>query len=136
MSKSTAEKWVTIATFNFAHEAHLARTRLESQGIPANIADEHIVSINWFYAPAVGGIKLNVLETDVQKAKEVFAEGSKIDPPKALQCPKCNSMDIEYQGFWRKTLFLSWILIMAPFLPFLFRKKKWKCKACNFEWRK
>ena len=105
MSKSTAEKWVTIATFNFAHEAHLARTRLESQGIPAHVADEHIVSLNWLYAPAVGGIKLNVLEPDVQKAKEVFAEGAKIDPPKTLQCPKCNSTDIEYQGFWRKTFF-------------------------------
>jgi len=135
MPKSTAEKWVTIATFNFAHEAHLARTRLESQEILANIADEQIVSINWFYAPAVGGIKLNVLESDVQRAKEVFAEDSKSEPPKALQCPKCNSMNIEYQGFWRKTIFLSWVLVTASLIPFLFRKKKWKCKACKFEWK-
>jgi len=132
MPKSTAEKWVTIATFNFSHEAHLARTRLESQGIPTNIADEQIVSLNWLYAPAIGGIKLNVLESDMQRAKEIFAEGSNIDPPKALQCPKCHSMDIEYQGFWRKVFFLSWIFFIAP-IPFL--KKKWKCQGCNFEWK-
>ncbi len=61
-----------VATFWLAHEAHLARTYLASEGIESFVFDEHTVSINHLYANAVGGIKLMVRSRDVERALKVL----------------------------------------------------------------
>ena len=67
------EKLVTITTFHFPHEAHLVRTRLESEEIEAFVADEHTARIMPFFGPAIGWIKLQVRESDEERAKEILA---------------------------------------------------------------
>ncbi|MFH1778386.1 MAG: DUF2007 domain-containing protein [Candidatus Omnitrophota bacterium] len=66
------EKLVTIAKFTHVVDAHLARTKLESEGVECCIRDEHIVQMNWLLSNLVGGVKLQVKETDVDKAKEIL----------------------------------------------------------------
>jgi predicted amidophosphoribosyltransferase len=44
---------VTVATFNYPLEAHLSRAKLESEGIKAFVADEHMINANWLYSIAV-----------------------------------------------------------------------------------
>ena len=66
------EKLVTVATFMLAHEAHLARTLLESEDIWAVVADDHINSLAPFLIPMTGGIKLQVRETDKARAEEIL----------------------------------------------------------------
>jgi hypothetical protein len=51
-------RYITLATYIGAWEAHLARTKLESEGIFAFVLDDQIASINWFYSNAVGGVRL------------------------------------------------------------------------------
>tara|TARA_R100001143_G_scaffold755_1_gene2242 strand:- start:4968 stop:5165 length:198 start_codon:yes stop_codon:yes gene_type:complete len=46
----------TVATFSFPHEAHIARAKLESEGIPALVADEHTINMQWLYSNALGGV--------------------------------------------------------------------------------
>jgi len=36
---------VTIATFSFSHEAHLAKTQLDAFGIPSFLADDHTIPL-------------------------------------------------------------------------------------------
>ncbi len=47
---------VTVATFNMPYQAHLAKARLEAADIPVTIRDEHLISINQLYSPALGGV--------------------------------------------------------------------------------
>ncbi|MDP6438554.1 MAG: hypothetical protein QGH74_02870 [Candidatus Brocadiia bacterium] len=49
------DRLVTIAAFSLPHEAHLARLRLEAEGIPCFVVDENIVAINWLYSNAARG---------------------------------------------------------------------------------
>ena len=53
-------KYVTVGAYNNPIEAHLARGRLEVEGIPALLAHEHHVWANWVYSQALGGVKVQV----------------------------------------------------------------------------
>jgi hypothetical protein len=64
---------VVVGAFTSVHEAHLARSVLESAGIEASIADEHLVSMYWLYSNAIGGVKVLVAEAQADEAREVLA---------------------------------------------------------------
>ena len=69
-----SEKLTIIASFSHPFEAHLAKGKLESEGIEAYIADENIVGINWLYSNLVGGVKLKVREDDRERALKSLEE--------------------------------------------------------------
>lgn len=64
---------ITIATFDTMPDAHIALGRLHAEGIAARLADEHLVQTDWLYAIAVGGIKLQVAESDADRARTILA---------------------------------------------------------------
>ncbi|RJQ49565.1 MAG: hypothetical protein C4528_00130 [Gammaproteobacteria bacterium] len=65
-------KLVTVATYDLMPYAHIAKGRLEAEGIPAVLADEHLVQADWLYSPAVGGIKLQVEAEFAGRARAVL----------------------------------------------------------------
>ena len=67
------EQLVTVATFLGPGEAHLARSRLEAEGIHAYLADEYMVTMDWLVSNAVGGVKLQVAESNVDHARRILA---------------------------------------------------------------
>jgi len=71
-AKSFAGKLVVIKTFLQIIDVHLARGKLESEGIECFIEDENIISANPLYALAVGGVKLLVKDQDVVLAKQLL----------------------------------------------------------------
>jgi len=65
------ENLVTIAKFHFVGEAQIAKLTLASKGIDCFLADEFMST----YLPiAMGGIRLQVRESDVERAKEILQE--------------------------------------------------------------
>lgn len=64
---------VTIATFDFVTDAEIARGRLLAEGIRSELVDQHLVQTDWLYSIAVGGIKLQVAEQNVERALAVLA---------------------------------------------------------------
>lgn len=146
------ERLVKIATFSHAIEAHLHRTKLESEGIHSFVTDEYMVTTQWLYSTALGGVKLWVRESDVEKAQQILKSIPKQNPESGVTnngdelCPRCGSPDIHYETFNLRPLFISWIIIGLFFSPTVqgsiggfplpFTKKKWKCKNCGHEWQK
>lgn len=63
---------VVIAEFGRPVDAHLAKARLEAEGIQAFLLDENAISVNPFYSPALGGVKLAVAARDADRAREVL----------------------------------------------------------------
>lgn len=59
---------VTIAVFANAFNAHVLQGRMKAEGIECYIQDEHTIQTNPFYTNAIGGIKLQVKDTDVQQS--------------------------------------------------------------------
>ena len=66
--------FVTIAEFMLPSDVVVARGRLESEGIECILQDELTVQVHNFYSQAVGGVKLQVREEEVELAKRLLAE--------------------------------------------------------------
>lgn len=120
----------TIATFSKPEEAHLFRTRLEAAGISAFVQDEHVVQLNWLLSNAIGGVRVQIAEDDLESASEFLAADSPQPCPDAedVVCPKCGSPLIAPDEKPRRIAFLSlWLLGF----PLLFTRRRWRCSACR-----
>jgi hypothetical protein len=62
----------TLASFNLPMDAYLLRARLEGSGITAYVRDENLVTLDWLYSNAVGGVKVDVMDEDYERALEIF----------------------------------------------------------------
>jgi hypothetical protein len=69
------EDFVTIATFTYPTELVIFRGRLESEGIECFVKDEFTVQVNNLLSNAIGGIKLQVKNSDVNKAIAILKDG-------------------------------------------------------------
>lgn len=131
----------TIATFSYPTQAHILRTRLEAEGIETFIADELTITGNWLYSNAVGGVKLQVRESDMARAREILNQESVSaemtdaeldDEEQQWVCPRCQSPRVHYEKYHIRLVFLSWLILHFP-IPIL--KRKWRCTDCGHEWR-
>ena len=140
------QKLVTIASYPQPIEAHIAKGRLEAEGILCFLADENIVSVHPFYSNAVGGVKLKVREEEAEKAYTILQQIDALAPePNTFEvadhlpnentviCPNCGSEDAYATRFSRKIFALSLILFGFP-LPFI--RRTFHCPACGHEWKK
>jgi hypothetical protein len=64
---------VTLRQFLTVQEAVMAKSILDSAGIESFLADENVISMNWLWSNALGGVKLQVRKADVAVASELLA---------------------------------------------------------------
>jgi hypothetical protein len=128
---------VTIATFSFPHEAHIAKATLEASGIPAFLADEHTINMQWLYSNAMGGVRLQVPQEFAAQAQEVLNEPAEIAPIPELEpgpapapgaCPYCGSRLGEPFAAGRRPAIFTWLLLGLPLWPV---REVRKCTACG-----
>jgi hypothetical protein len=65
-------EFVTVATFNFAHEIIILKTILDNEGIPYLFQNENLISVDPLATYAYGGIQLKVHPNDVLQVKEII----------------------------------------------------------------
>lgn len=139
-----SERLVVIASFDNLSEAELAKARLESGGIQSFLRDDYILRVYPLISKATGGVKLEVREEDAQAAYQILARDKPAIDALHNQadqawtepvCPRCGSPDIQYLQYWRSSLLGLVIRQLIGFLPLRFRKKRWKCYKCRYEWK-
>ena len=114
-------KYVTILTVNYINELMVVQSLLEAEGIEYFIKDEYTVQTDPFLSNVVGGIKLQVKESDVEKAAEIlkelgcFKENDTPAPEKSSKLieftekiPFINKMSLE----WRLIILVGIILVL------------------------
>lgn len=118
---------VTIASFASPVEAELAKNCLESSGIPTFLVGENTVSMAWHLTNAVGGIRLQVAQSDATEAvailhnpvEEDVAEGNQeeVDDEGPLPTVREQNADRALRAailgllFWPLELYVSWLLL-------------------------
>ena len=138
------EEWefrrlVTVRRYRDLAEAYVGRSLLESASIPAWIADEHLVRMDWFYSNLVGGLRLQVDECDEAAAREILKEGAtetitygKEEVYVQPTCPKCGSAEITLgSGTERGRSLVVLYVLSIPVPP---RQATWHCEACGAQW--
>ena len=71
---------VTVAKFFSPTEAHIYRSQLESEGIPAFVFNENLSTYFPFASSLTGGAQLKVRAQDLEQAKEILASGPHLSP--------------------------------------------------------
>ena len=157
------EKLVTVRNFDEPMMAHLCMSYLEANDIETYLIDEHLTCTDWLYANATGGVKLQVKQSDVDKAIGLLREReSSVNEPEASidasiprHCPDCDSEDIKEMAT-RQELFVWAILsvlcvvLLIPSLScsivlgiplifwfmvtWVFQRRGWCCKGCGYSW--
>tara|TARA_Y100001934_G_C12349171_1_gene774394 strand:- start:326 stop:757 length:432 start_codon:yes stop_codon:yes gene_type:complete len=130
---------ITVRSFEKAIEAHMVKSRLESEGIPVYLFDEHTVGLNPLFNLSVDGIKLKVHPQDVELAQEIIEdfihaphENSEGEP---LLCSECGSADFyeSYQSMKGRKGFLSIIVSFLLGVYPIYYRTVIKCKSCGNE---
>lgn len=138
------EQWalrrlVTVRRYRDLTEALVGRSLLESSGIEAWIADEHLVRMDWFYSNLVGGMRLQVDEHDEEAAREILEQGVPATIAYGSEeafvqptCPKCGSAEITLgSGTERGRSLVALYALSIPVPP---REAAWHCEACGAQW--
>jgi len=87
------ENWTTVISFTYPHEAHVANSKLVSEGLETRITDELTVQVYNFYSNAIGGVKIQVKEKDVEEAIRLLKEGGFIQETEAIKSEFLLSID-------------------------------------------
>jgi hypothetical protein len=130
---------VVVRAFLYPIEAHLALSAIVAAGIEARLADEHIISMDWTYATAVGWVKVRVRATDLAAATEVLDEKAVVvrdgDEGAAVPnldvvepCDNCGATAVvsEVRGiraFW-------WTFLIVG-VPLWWTRRRWRCRNCG-----
>lgn len=122
----------TLTTVTWLPEADVLRMRLEAEGIDAFVPDQHTVLANPLYGQAIGGIRVQVNESDYERAREILA--GQVPPASAgmFACPACGSDAVRYEEFSLRAACLALLLLG---LPLLWRKRQFTCRACGHQWK-
>jgi hypothetical protein len=140
---------ITVISFTYPHEAHMAKGYLESNGIETFIKDEYTVQVNNFYSNAVGGVKLLTKESDYDKSIQLLKDVDyikdknlknnykieiqkiNIETNKTI-CPYCKSENIRRNkniNIWLVPIYI----ILGTIFPIY--KLSYKCFDCDKEWK-
>jgi hypothetical protein len=117
---------ITVDRFTTPWEAHIVRGLLESEGVPAWLADEHQIGANWRMSQAFGGVRLQVPASYHAQALDVLAALRNGEYLSALEaqlqippnrCPTCSSIDIR---LLRSPSSVAFVIALFLFVGFFF----------------
>jgi len=144
------DKIVVYQTFTDTIEANIVKGLLDSYGVECFLSDENMSTLYSQYSPAIGGVKLNVFEKDIEQINKLL-ESENIDPENASMnpneeigtiCPKCKSTNVSYGGsvkkkfgLWSAVVF-SLISVFAMISYPFYQRKAFHCFDCEHEFKK
>jgi hypothetical protein len=126
----------TVRQFLHLPDALLAKGSLESAGIEAVLVDDNIIRMDWFWSNLMGGIKLKVTPEEVESANQILGEPipegfevAGIGEYQQPHCPKCHSLDINFQETAPAAYVSAYLNVPIPF-----HRRAWRCHLCDSEW--
>lgn len=73
------DKMITVATFHLPQDAYIIRGRLQSEDIFCYLKDELTVQSDNIISNAIGGVKLQIHESDVQRVLPILEEAGLLE---------------------------------------------------------
>ncbi len=121
------DDYTVLAVFEYSTEAHLVKSKLDSEAIQTLLMDEKTIDSDPLISQAIGGVKLLVHNNDLKKASSIYNDirvYETDDNHQNIHCPHCNSTRILVADLQRKNIFFR----LFPF----FESKKLICNSCKF----
>ncbi len=143
------DKIIVFRTFVDPIKANIVKGLLDSYGIECFLSDENIVTLNAMYSNAIGGVKLNVFEKDLDRIVSILASENivQVSEPESEEkdkifCPNCHSSNVVFGDSVNKKFGMSTAVIFSFIISFLFAiypffaRKRFHCFDCGHEFMK
>ncbi len=124
-------EFIPIRSFDNYISANLVLSRLLNEGINCYLKDENTITIFPVLGNAIGGIKICVVDDDVQRATELL---NQFDEDEKISCPKCSSKNYHLEVQTNNTS--NWILATLSWALTSFAlkgKQVYHCYNCSYE---
>lgn len=120
------DNYTVLATFEYSTEAQLIKSRLDAEGISTMLMDEKTIDSDPLISQAIGGVKLLILNNDLEEALKIYNEIRVYEVDKngnTIACPSCGVKQTLIAPLERKNLFY----MLFPF----FEKTRYICNKCK-----
>lgn len=97
-------------TFMFPTELAVVKSKLESEGIDCRVLDENIVQAHNFLSQAIGGVRLQVKESNLERARKILEESGLAEKEKEPEQSKIEKT-IDNPIFQKRIKFLLFSLV-------------------------
>jgi hypothetical protein len=131
-------RFVVVKIHTSPWEAHVSRALLESEGIPAFLANEHVIWASWRMSLALGGVRVLVPVDHAEAAINVFKnrDAGELQATLLAQepfgqpvCLQCGSGQLVTARNWLSvTVAALFVFVWAIVFP---PTKETRCAACG-----
>jgi hypothetical protein len=128
--------WANLAAFEHKTDAERLHAHLVGKGIEATVYDERSLQSWWFLARQKVGVRVQVPCKDFhQIIDEVNGDPvAKALLKRAVHCPSCHSLKVEYPQMTRRFLMPT---LIAHFMVLMgIMKHSYYCEDCHYTWTK
>jgi hypothetical protein len=102
--------------------------------------------VQWLYSNAIGGVKLEVDDSDLELARDVLSRDAsaeltgvregRLPPVDGDTCPACGSVRVDRSHLWRNSAAVSLgMLSLGIGLPVIAARRRWVCGDCGHSWK-
>ncbi|BFP41519.1 hypothetical protein FGF1_23640 [Flavobacteriaceae bacterium GF1] len=119
-------EFYTITSSTYPADIQILKGKLESEGIQVFLRDENTVNTDPLISDAIGGVKLQVYESEKEKAIAIYKQLKSYvtdEEGNLVACKICGRKQLE-------VIYLRNNILYKLF-PF-FEPKKYRCDNCNF----
>ena len=137
-----SDKIIVYRTFYNPIEASIVKAKLEDADIPCFLTDENVATIQPLFNQAIGGVKLNVFEKDVEQINVLLADDVSLEVPEIeteqtddkVVCENCGSSNVSY-GLATKNKHSWWVAVLSILMTvYPFKANKcYHCYKCGHE---
>ena len=121
---------ITLTTVTYIDEADLLCIKLAESGIQTFVPDQNTAVAQPLFSGAIGGIRIQVDEGDLARAREILGEQPQVNRG-MFTCPQCQSDSVDYERISKRLAFLSLLLIG---FPLLWIRRTCVCQTCGHKW--
>ena len=118
--------YTVLAVFEFSTEANLLVSKLKSEHVKTMLMDEKTIDSDPLISQAIGGVKVLVHNSDLEKAVSLYNEVREYQKGKdgsPIHCKNCNSTHVLIRPLKLKNIFY----MLFPF----FEKTRYICNDCK-----
>ncbi len=134
----------TVKTFRDPWEAHMFRSRLAAEGVPAFVANDGHVWMKWPISTALGGVRVQVPGRFADQAEAILGRcasgeyraelAALFGEAESRRCPRCGAQDSKRRPSVQQVLFGLAVLHLFG-IAVKVEARRCTCRVCGARWR-
>ena len=126
------ESWVNVAVFEKVNEGKMLEAFLTDIGIEARTYDDKALRYFLFLRPPHATYRVQVRNNDLKGVTELLESKAPVVLEKALHCPSCGSLRVNYPQMTRKFILPTVLLHLG--IIFRVIGHECYCESCHHIW--